>query len=167
MITYFFCDFYFRPEFKRFAALLGDMKYQAPRRFLLGIASKTQPAYSYRELLLLLSVLSLLCSQVANVAIRVHPGFIDSNTGCITCEWYTRIFWLGQTNWFHCCRLNQYVRGFANSESGVRWKKKKNWQFTLPIKATRMHQGIRSAFSGTSLGRNGRRLKKNLRFWHT
>ena len=29
------------------------MVFQAPRRFLLEIASKTQPAYSYRELLLI------------------------------------------------------------------------------------------------------------------
>jgi len=29
------------------------MVYQAPRRFLLGIASKTQPAYSYRELVII------------------------------------------------------------------------------------------------------------------
>jgi carboxylesterase type B len=36
------------PEFKRFAALQGDRVFQAPRRFLLEIASKTQPAYSYR-----------------------------------------------------------------------------------------------------------------------
>ena len=44
------CNFYFRPEFKRFAALQDDRIFQASRRFLLGIASKTQPAYSYREL---------------------------------------------------------------------------------------------------------------------
>ena len=43
------CNRYFRPQFKRFAALKGDMSFQAPRRFLLEIASKTQPAYSYRE----------------------------------------------------------------------------------------------------------------------
>jgi acetylcholinesterase len=47
------CNFFFRPQFKRFAALLGDMNFQAPRRFFLGIASKTQPAYSYRELILI------------------------------------------------------------------------------------------------------------------
>ena len=47
------CNFYFRPEFKRFAALQGDKNFQAPRRFLLEIASKTQPAYSYRELVVI------------------------------------------------------------------------------------------------------------------
>jgi len=30
------------------------MNFQAPRRFLLEIASKTQPAYSYRELIVIL-----------------------------------------------------------------------------------------------------------------
>jgi len=36
------------PQFKRFAALQGDLFFQAPRRFFLRIASKTQPTYSYR-----------------------------------------------------------------------------------------------------------------------
>ena len=47
-------NLYFRPEFKRFAALQGDRIFQAPRRFLLETASKTQPAYSYRELVMIL-----------------------------------------------------------------------------------------------------------------
>ncbi len=41
-----------RPQFKRLAAFLGDMAFQAPRRFLLEIASKTQPAYSFRMLII-------------------------------------------------------------------------------------------------------------------
>jgi len=36
------------PEFKRIAALQGDKTFQATRRFLLEVASKTQPTYSYR-----------------------------------------------------------------------------------------------------------------------
>jgi len=38
------------PQFKRIAAILGDMEFQGPRRFFLETASKTQPTYSYRYL---------------------------------------------------------------------------------------------------------------------
>jgi len=36
------------PEYKRIAALQGDMVFQGSRRFMLEVASKIQPAYSYR-----------------------------------------------------------------------------------------------------------------------
>ncbi|KAF8800976.1 carotenoid ester lipase precursor [Phlegmacium glaucopus] len=35
------------PEFKRLAAIQGDIIFQAPRRFLLEAASKTQPAFAF------------------------------------------------------------------------------------------------------------------------
>ncbi|TFK32449.1 sterol esterase [Crucibulum laeve] len=35
------------PEFKRIAAFQGDWIFQAPRRFFLQVASKTQPAFAY------------------------------------------------------------------------------------------------------------------------
>uniref|UniRef100_A0A8H8CFU5 Carboxylic ester hydrolase n=1 Tax=Psilocybe cubensis TaxID=181762 RepID=A0A8H8CFU5_PSICU len=35
------------PQFKRLAAIQGDLEFQAPRRFFLETASKTQPTYSY------------------------------------------------------------------------------------------------------------------------
>ncbi|KAF8815491.1 carotenoid ester lipase precursor [Phlegmacium glaucopus] len=35
------------PEFKRLAAIQGDIKFQAPRRFFLENASKTQPAFAF------------------------------------------------------------------------------------------------------------------------
>ena len=68
--------------------------------------------------------------------------------------------WDKQTDFIAVDSISTYTR-VADSESGV---VEKSWQFTLPIKITRMHRRIRSAFSGTSLGRNGRRLKKNLLF---
>jgi len=37
------------PQYKRISAIQGDMFFQAPRRFLLEVASKTQPAYSYSK----------------------------------------------------------------------------------------------------------------------
>lgn len=43
----------FSPQFKRLAAFQGDFIFQAPRRFFLEAASKTQNAWSYRELLFL------------------------------------------------------------------------------------------------------------------
>ncbi|KAF8154264.1 sterol esterase [Crassisporium funariophilum] len=38
------------PQYKRLAAVLGDYEFQAPRRFLLEIASATQAAYAFRYL---------------------------------------------------------------------------------------------------------------------
>ncbi|KAF8154970.1 carotenoid ester lipase precursor [Crassisporium funariophilum] len=35
------------PEFKRLAAIQGDLVFQAPRRFFLGTASKTQPTFAF------------------------------------------------------------------------------------------------------------------------
>ncbi|TFK32450.1 sterol esterase [Crucibulum laeve] len=35
------------PEFKRLAAIQGDLIWQAPRRFFLQVASKTQPTFAY------------------------------------------------------------------------------------------------------------------------
>jgi len=37
------------PQYKRIAAIQGDMFFEAPRRFLLEVTSKTQPAYSYSK----------------------------------------------------------------------------------------------------------------------
>jgi hypothetical protein len=37
-----------RPEFKRLAAIQGDIVYQAPRRFLLENIPETQPAFAFR-----------------------------------------------------------------------------------------------------------------------
>jgi len=59
---------YFRPEFKRFAALQGDKSFQAPRRFFLEIASKTQPAYSYRE--------PVMISYYARKFLTMQPGYM-------------------------------------------------------------------------------------------
>ena len=38
----------FSPEFKRMAAIQGDILFQAPRRYLLEKASKTQAAFAFR-----------------------------------------------------------------------------------------------------------------------
>ncbi|KAF9001315.1 Alpha/Beta hydrolase protein [Cyathus striatus] len=38
----------FVPQFKRIAAVQGDLFFQAPRRYFLEYASKTQPAYAFR-----------------------------------------------------------------------------------------------------------------------
>ena len=70
------CNFHFRPEFKRFAALKGDLYFQAPRRFLLEKASKTQPAYSYRKLIIILCcVPKLLTSQSGYMRGASTPTF--------------------------------------------------------------------------------------------
>jgi len=49
-LNHLFPNFYFRSQYKRLAALQGDLLFQAPRRFLLEIISETQSAFAYREL---------------------------------------------------------------------------------------------------------------------
>ena len=50
------------------------MLFQAPRRFLLEIASKTQPAYSYRELVIIsFHTRKLLTLQSGYMRVRSEP----------------------------------------------------------------------------------------------
>lgn len=62
------------PEYKRIAAIQGDLFFQAPRRLFLKKASQTQPAFAFRQLLPLYLVLWVLiytfqCLNGANL----HP----------------------------------------------------------------------------------------------
>lgn len=40
-----------RPQYKRLAAFHGDLVFQAPRRYFLSYAAKTQPTYAFRKCL--------------------------------------------------------------------------------------------------------------------
>jgi len=150
------CNFYFSPEFKRFAALQGDRIFQAPRRFLLEIASKTQPAYSYRELVII--------SCYARKLLILQSGYMrGASTPVLGAAHGTDIpyfFGMGkQTDSIAIDSISKYAGSGSESRLAEIIR-----QSILPIHITRMHQGIPSAFSGTSLGRNGRHLKKPLLF---
>ena len=107
-VTFFFL--FVRPQFKRLAALLGDMTFQAPRRFLLEIASKTQPAYSFRTLTARPRQLLLLSTH--ELKLRIFAKSSDSRTRCITRIWCTGILRVGYFHGLYRRGCHQYVEIF-------------------------------------------------------
>ncbi len=103
----------FRPQYKRFAAFHGDMSFQAPRRFLLEIASKTQPTYSYRELIMLLFYPpKLLTLQSGYMRVGLEPA-LGASYGFDILEF----FGLGnQTDFIAVDSISKYAG--SDSESG-------------------------------------------------
>jgi hypothetical protein len=68
---------YVSPEFKRLAAIQGDLKFQAPRRFMLEHVSKTQTAYAFRNVpsLLICGLLIIIVIYIYSVQTRKSYSF--------------------------------------------------------------------------------------------
>jgi len=156
---------HFSPEYKRLAALQGDLVFQAPRRNLLEIASKTQPAYSYS--MVSLSYLFITHSQFSSLTRistwGVHPRYWG-------CTWFRPqwVLWNDRRRWFHGCRLCWYVTPGLWFVWMLKCDLKRAiiLQCTLSTPATQMLRKVPRAFYGIFLGESGRARVLTFPFWH-